>query len=128
MAVLYVILFVLLAGVCLLLTVVVLFQDNRSGGLAGALGGGVPDSAFGAHTAEKMSRLTMYLAIAFFVLVILVGVTHRARSAMGGGIGPQVQEDAPAPDAPPAPAPSEAPAAVPAVPAPAAPASDGATP
>ena len=71
MIVLYYILFALLIGVCVLLTLVVLFQENRSGGLAGALGGGTPDSAFGARTAEKMSRLTLYLAVAFFVLVIL---------------------------------------------------------
>ena len=71
--------------VCVLTTVVVLFQDNKAGGLAGALGGGASDSPFGARAGERLSRWTLYLCIAFFVLIFALGAANkiRDRSAMG---------------------------------------------
>lgn len=78
-------LMVALFVVCVLVTVVVLFQDNKAGGLAGALGGGAPDSPFGARAGERLSRWTLYLCIAFFVLVFAVGVANRIRDR--GAIG-----------------------------------------
>ncbi len=84
MSVLYLVCLILLLIDCVLLAVVVLFQDSRSGGLAGALGGGQTDSAFGARTAEKMSRLTMYLAAAFFILVLSTGYFYRALHERAG--------------------------------------------
>ena len=98
MAVLYRVSLALLLIDCVLLAVVVLFQDSRSGGLAGALGGGVPDSAFGARTAEKMSRLTVYLAVAFFVLAFATGLFYRNVPGRGGysADSPPVEQGAPA--------------------------------
>ena len=99
MPVLYFVSLTLLMLDCILLTVVVLFQDNRSGGLAGALGGGVPDSAFGARTAEKMSRLTIYLAVGFFVLVFSTGFLYRRRYAPPAEVAP-IERGAPRPMTP----------------------------
>ena len=67
---------VILFLVSLLVVVVILFQDNKAGGLAGALGGGAPDSPFGARAGERLARWTLYLCIAFFVLVIARGVLN----------------------------------------------------
>jgi len=89
--------------VCVLMTVIILFQDNKAGGLAGALGGGAPDSPFGARAGERLSRWTLYLCIAFFVLIFALGGANRirGRAARGGGAP---RQEAPAPPAAPAPA------------------------
>ena len=89
-------LMVVLFLVCLLLTVVILFQDNKAGGLAGALGGGAPDSPFGARASERLTRWTLYLGVAFFVLVIALGVAGKYRET------PAVGRNAPAADQAPA--------------------------
>ena len=89
-------LMVILFQVCVLLTVVILFQDNKAGGLAGALGGGAADSPFGARGGERLTRWTLYLGVAFFVLVIALGVATKFKET------PAVGRDAPAADHAPA--------------------------
>jgi len=89
--------------VCVLVTVIVLFQDNKAGGLAGALGGGAPDSPFGARGGERLSRWTLYLCIAFFVLIFALGAANRIKGRGARGGAAPIQE-APAPPAAPAPA------------------------
>ena len=113
MSALYLVCLIILLIDCALLAIVVLFQDNRSGGLAGALGGGATDSAFGARTAEKMSRLTMYLAGAFFVLVLATGYFYRTLHETAGLPAAPAGTPVEAPSA----LPSGAPPAVPAAPA-----------
>jgi len=103
---------VLLFVTCILMIVLIVFQDNKAGGLAGAFGGGAPDSPFGARAGERLSRWTLYLGIAFFVLIIGVGLVNKGRSSrptvkQGGDAAPVAGEPTPAPE--PAPAPVEDP-------------------
>ena len=91
---------VLLFVTCILMIVLIVFQDNKAGGLAGAFGGGAPDSPFGARAGERLSRWTMYLGIAFFVLVIAVGIANKGRSSrpsvtQGGDAAPAAGEPIP---------------------------------
>lgn len=64
---------------CLLLISSVLLQTGKGGGMAG-LGGGVSDSAFGAHTANVLQKFTMYCVITFFVLVVVLAHTLKGDS------------------------------------------------
>jgi protein translocase SecG subunit len=65
---------VVLLGVCSFLIFLVLSQDVKGGGLAGALGGGAVQSAFGGRSAESITRLTAWVTMVFFVLVIAIGL------------------------------------------------------
>ena len=63
---------IILLVLCVLLVFLILSQDVRGGGLAGALGGGSVQGAFGGRSAESIVKLTAYLALGFFVLVIVM--------------------------------------------------------
>ena len=78
------------------------FQDNKAGGLAGAFGGGAPDSPFGARAGERLSRWTLYLGIAFFVLILAMGIANKGRSSIraiddAAGVPVGAEPQAPAP-------------------------------
>ncbi len=64
---------VVLLVVCGLLTLLAILQDTKGGGLAGALTGFSGGSVFGVETGGRIVRWTAYLAIAFFLLLLLVG-------------------------------------------------------
>jgi preprotein translocase subunit SecG len=51
-----------------LLILVVLAQKTKDGGMGAALGGGMTESTFGAETGNVLSKATINLSIAFFVL------------------------------------------------------------
>jgi len=59
---------------CLLLIGVVLLQRPRSEGLGSAFGGGMTESMFGAGTTDVLSKFTIWMAGAFFVLTILLAM------------------------------------------------------
>jgi len=61
---------VVLLATCVVLVFLVLSQDVKGGGLAGALGGGAVQTAFGGRSAESITRLTAWLALVFFLLII----------------------------------------------------------
>ncbi len=72
---------VIIVGILLMLCsialiVLVMFQEQKGKGLSGAIGGDSGAMFEGRfHTSdEKMAKLTKYLGIAFFVLVVLEGV------------------------------------------------------
>ena len=93
---------VLLFVTCILMIVLILFQDNKAGGLAGAFGGGAPDSPFGARAGERLSRWTLYLGIAFFVLILAMGIANKGRSSIraiddAAGVPVGAEPQAPAP-------------------------------
>ncbi|MFH0963988.1 MAG: preprotein translocase subunit SecG [Planctomycetota bacterium] len=92
---------------CLLLVVVILFQDNKAGGLAGALGGGAPDSPFGARAGERLARWTVYLGVAFFLFVIALGILNKGRSTYR--VVHQAPSETPAAPAAPAAPPADVP-------------------
>jgi preprotein translocase subunit SecG len=72
-----IILLILFIPVCLLLILIVLLQAGKGGGLAGAFGG-VGDQAFlGARgTADFLGKVTIYLAIGFMSLALLLSFTY----------------------------------------------------
>ncbi len=63
--------FVLLV-VSAFLVLIVLAQKTKDGGMGSALGGGVTESTFGAETGNVLSKTTIKLAIAFFVLTFML--------------------------------------------------------
>lgn len=58
--------------VSILLTIVVLMQSSKGGGLAGSFGGGGMGTVFGVRrTADFLSRATTYLAVAFLGIALI---------------------------------------------------------
>jgi len=71
------ILIILLILVCIFLSALVLLQPGSGEGLAGALGGYGSLSPFGTKTAQKITRLTMYIGALLFALVVAIEVMQR---------------------------------------------------
>jgi preprotein translocase subunit SecG len=63
---------VILVLVAIGLTVLVVLQDNRGGGLAGVLAGYGGESAFGTETVSKVKKLTSWLGALFLVLLLAI--------------------------------------------------------
>lgn len=102
---------VILVLVAIALTVLVVLQDNRGGGLAGVLAGYGGESAFGTETVSKVKKLTTWLGAVFLIVLLAIAV-------LGPGAAYVIKpgpEQKPA-ETPGAPAP-EAPTSVPAAPA-----------
>lgn len=87
--------------VSLFLILVVLMQKSKDGGIGAALGGGAAEAAFGAETANVLTRATKYSAIIFFVLAfaLYLGRIYERKNA-GGGEGALPTITAPAAAAP----------------------------
>ena len=68
--------------VSLLLIASILMQSSKGSGLAGTFGGmGGANAVFGGRGAASfLAKATQYLAIAFFVLTILINMTIRTRT------------------------------------------------
>lgn len=65
--------------VCLVLSAVVLLQSSKGGGLAGAFGGGggAPQQLLGSRgMTTLLHKLTIYLAVAFFLTSFLLFMTQ----------------------------------------------------
>ena len=65
--------------ICIVLAAVVLLQSSKGGGLAGAFGGagGAPQQLLGSRgMTTLLHKLTIYLAVAFFVSSFLLFVTE----------------------------------------------------
>lgn len=88
----YALLVIIFLIVALLLIVSILMQNSKGTGLAGAFGGmGGASAVFGGRGAATfLSKATTYLAIAFFVLTILINLTVRSR----GNVKSVVKEQA----------------------------------
>jgi preprotein translocase subunit SecG len=69
---------VLVIVVSLVLMLVVLIQRGKGGGLAGAFGGAGGSSAFGSRAGDAFTRITLYIA-AVWVVLIMVHVNVAAR-------------------------------------------------
>jgi preprotein translocase subunit SecG len=52
---------------------VILLQKGKGGGLAGAFGGAGGSSAFGSRAGDTFTRITIYVAL-FWVLVIMIAI------------------------------------------------------
>lgn len=105
----------LFAIVCLLMSTVILMQRPKNEGLGAAFGSGMTDQLLGAKTTTVLQKGTVYLATAFFVLVltlsILLKLKHKGEFSMVTSTAPAA-EVTPAPEAPAVPetAPEETPA------------------
>lgn len=70
--------FIIFVAVSLIITAVILMQEPKQSGLGEAMGGGGGD--FGASlggTAGGLHRTTIYLAVAWAVLALLLGLIPR---------------------------------------------------
>lgn len=67
----------ILTGVLILISLILMFivliQRGKGGGLAGAFGGPGGSSAFGSRAGDAFTKITLYLA-AIWVLVIMISV------------------------------------------------------
>jgi len=87
---------VILIIISVLLCLLILFQESKGGGLAGALSGYGMKSAFGAKSAEKLTIFTAYVAGVFFILVMILGIWGKP----SGGIVTKSIKEPPAQEAP----------------------------
>jgi preprotein translocase subunit SecG len=72
----------LLLGLFLIL--LVLIQRGKGGGLAGAFGGAGGSSAFGSRAGDTFTRITIYVAAGWILLImILIKTTQPAPAAQG---------------------------------------------
>ncbi|MGF1579563.1 MAG: preprotein translocase subunit SecG [Gemmataceae bacterium] len=55
----------------LILILLVLIQRGKGGGLAGALGGAGGSSPFGSRAGDAFTRITIYVAVVWLVLIML---------------------------------------------------------
>ncbi|TDI88101.1 MAG: preprotein translocase subunit SecG, partial [Caldithrix sp.] len=85
--------------VCIGLTVVILLQSSKGGGLAGAFGGGGDMGAVfgGRGAATFLSRLTTGFAIAFLVFSLLLSFVNRGSSDNTGLVQKEQQKRAAGP-------------------------------
>ena len=118
MTILNVVLTLLLVLVSLFLGLLVLVQKPRSdSGLGTAMGGGVAEATFGAETGNVLTRSTIILAVAFFILAFgaylgqIYVAKHKDKSA-------ETLPSIPASSAPAAPAATPETVPAPATPAP----------
>ncbi len=65
------ILTVVLLLVGLFLILLVLIQKGKGGGLAGAFGGSGGSSAFGSRAGDTFTRITIYVAAVWFLLIMI---------------------------------------------------------
>jgi preprotein translocase subunit SecG len=63
---------VLLFIVSVFLILLVLIQKGKGGGLAGAFGGAGGSSAFGSRAGDAFTRITIYVAAVWLLLIMLV--------------------------------------------------------
>ncbi len=66
--------------VCLLMVTIILMQRSKQEGLGAAFGGGITDSMFGAQTSQVLVRATVWLAILFFGLTIILARLYATRN------------------------------------------------
>lgn len=86
--------------VSIFLVLVVLAQKSKDGGMGAALGGGAAEAAFGAETANVLTRATKYSAILFFSLAFMLylgRIYERKTAGVSGGALPTIAVPAAAP-------------------------------
>jgi preprotein translocase subunit SecG len=108
--------------VALLMVLVILMQRPKSEGLGAAFGGGVTENIFGAQTTTVLTKITGWLAGAFFVLTFFLSVLYAHRGSGETALSRELKKGVAAPAASPGPSAMALPTAPgAAVPAPGAP-------
>jgi len=89
-------LYVLSVVTSLFLIFLVLIQRGKGGGLAGAFGGVGGSSAFGTKAGDVFTRVTIYTALAWFLInMFLVYRMNQGRSSVFGGAESRTKSTAP---------------------------------
>jgi preprotein translocase subunit SecG len=86
MSILLSILLVFYVLVTLLMILVILMQRPKSEGLGAAFGGGVTENIFGAQTTNVLTKITGWLAGAFFALTFALSVLYAHRTNAPSGL------------------------------------------
>lgn len=88
-------LYILLVIISLLLMLVILMQSSKGGGLAGTFGGSNTANALfgGAGAGNVLTKVTGGLAIAFMVLILLIGVLNKGGSSDQTDFQRELQEE-----------------------------------
>lgn len=73
----------LLTGIFLIL--LVLIQRGKGGGLAGAFGGAGGSSAFGSRAGDAFTRITIYTAAVWILLIMFLIKTTQVRDPLPSG-------------------------------------------
>jgi preprotein translocase subunit SecG len=82
---------VLLLVVSLMLILLILIQRGKGGGLAGAFGGAGGSSAFGSRAGDTFTKITIYVAAVWLLLVMLLIKMVQPTAPLG----PQQEQAAP---------------------------------
>ncbi len=78
---------VILVVVCLLMVLIVMMQRPKQEGLGAAFGGGMTDQMFGAQTTNVLQKGTVYLAVMFFGITMLLSVLVARRQNKTAALG-----------------------------------------
>jgi preprotein translocase subunit SecG len=98
---------------CLFMGLVIMMQRSKQEGLGAAFGGGFTESVWGAQTSNVLVKATVYAAIIFFVLSIILARLYSNRNAMieqGSAVQQELLKSVVAPAKPPTPASTSTPA------------------
>ena len=110
---------------CIFMGLVIMMQRSKQEGLGAAFGGGFTESVWGAQTSQVLVKATVYAALIFFVLSILLARLYTNRNAMieqGSAVQQELMQPVASPAKPTAPAATPAaPSTTPTAPTPAAP-------
>lgn len=88
-----------LIGISAFVILLVLMQKpSANAGMGASLGGGAAESAFGGETSNVLTRLTIYGAVAFFVIAfgLYLAQISRTKQPTLQGTLPIIQEEDPA--------------------------------
>jgi preprotein translocase subunit SecG len=85
---------VVLLLIGLFLILLVLIQKGKGGGLAGAFGGSGGSSAFGSRAGDTFTRITIYVAAVWILLIMITIKVVQPTTPLQGEAG-QVQLPAP---------------------------------
>lgn len=88
-------LYILLVIISLLLMLVILMQSSKGGGLAGTFGGGGTANALfgGAGAGNVLTKVTGGLAVAFMVIILLIGILGKGGSSDQNQFQQELQEE-----------------------------------
>ena len=88
---------------CIFMGLVIMMQRSKQEGLGAAFGGGFTESVWGAQTSQVLVKATVYAAIIFFVLSIILARMYTSRNVMldrGSSVQQELLKPVPAPAKP----------------------------
>jgi protein translocase SecG subunit len=92
---------ILFGLICIFLTFMVVITPSSEGGMAAAFGGMGSDSFFGTKAHQHINKFTIFLAVTFLLLAIVINKINSGRAIGGSKIEQQMKELLPKPAAPP---------------------------